>query len=124
MSIATASGSGTDDGVSVVLQGRITAYTAAPIWKSAIDTLTRSPNSPIIVDASRLEYVDDVGIASVRSHSARSFGGSESRNPEPLPTSPPGSRLRPGLAARPAPRPMGIPSRGRRLRGRSPTCRR
>jgi phospholipid/cholesterol/gamma-HCH transport system permease protein len=63
MSIATASGSGTDDGVSVVLEGRITAYTAAPIWKSAIDTLTRNPNGPIIVDASRLEYVDDVGIA-------------------------------------------------------------
>jgi phospholipid/cholesterol/gamma-HCH transport system permease protein len=49
--------------VSVVLEGRITAYTAAPIWKSAIDTLTRNPNRPILVDASRLEYVDDVGIA-------------------------------------------------------------
>src|ERR1700716_246050 len=63
MSIATASGSSTADGVSVVLEGRITAYTAAPIWKSAIDTLTRNPNRPILVDASRLEYVDDVGIA-------------------------------------------------------------
>jgi phospholipid/cholesterol/gamma-HCH transport system permease protein len=58
-----ASGSGRDDGVSVVLEGRITAYTAAPIWQSAMDTLTRNPNRPVVVDASRLEYVDDVGIA-------------------------------------------------------------
>ncbi|MDB6089061.1 MAG: endopeptidase [Gammaproteobacteria bacterium] len=64
MSITTASDSGTgDDAVSVVLQGRITAYTAAPVWKYAIDTLTRNPNRRVIVDASRLEYVDDVGIA-------------------------------------------------------------
>jgi phospholipid/cholesterol/gamma-HCH transport system permease protein len=63
MSITTASESGTGHAVSVVLQGRITAYTAAPIWKYAIDTLMRNPNSPIIVDASRVEYVDDVGIA-------------------------------------------------------------
>ena len=27
---------GTDEGASVVLEGRITAYTAAPIWQSAI----------------------------------------------------------------------------------------
>ena len=47
-----------DKGVTVVLQGRITAYTAAPIWQSATDTLTRNPNCPVVVDASRLEYVD------------------------------------------------------------------
>src|ERR1700730_6404137 len=63
MSITTASQSGTDDAVRVVLEGRITAYTAAPVWKYAIDTLTRNPSRPVIVDASRLEYVDDVGIA-------------------------------------------------------------
>lgn len=51
------------DAVSVVLEGRITAYTAAPIWQSAIDTLTRNPDRPVVVDASRLEYVDDIGIA-------------------------------------------------------------
>jgi len=54
---------GTDAGASVVLEGRITAYTAAPIWRSAIDTLARNPDRPVVVDASRLEYVDDVGIA-------------------------------------------------------------
>ena len=53
----------TDDSASVVLSGRITAYTAAPTWKSAIDTLDRNPGRPVIVDASRLEYADDVGIA-------------------------------------------------------------
>jgi phospholipid/cholesterol/gamma-HCH transport system permease protein len=63
MSTAIASGSGAGSGVSLVLEGRITAYTAAPIWQSAIDTLTRNPDRPIVVDASRLEYVDDVGIA-------------------------------------------------------------
>jgi len=63
MSMATASGSGSDDGVTVVLQGRITAYTAAPIWQSAVETLIQNPNRPIVVDASRLSYVDDVGIA-------------------------------------------------------------
>ena len=63
MSITTASKPGTDDAVRVVLQGRITAYTAAPIWKYAVDTLTSNPSRPVIVDASRLEYVDDVGIA-------------------------------------------------------------
>ena len=47
----------------MVLNGRITAYTAAPIWRSAIDTLTRNPERPVVVDASRLEYADDVGIA-------------------------------------------------------------
>src|SRR5258706_9954123 len=50
-------------GVTVVLQGRITAYTATPIWQSAVDTLIQNPNRPIVVDASRLSYVDDVGIA-------------------------------------------------------------
>src|SRR4051812_18941705 len=59
----TVSGSGKDSGVTVVLQGRITAYTAAPIWRAALETLTGNPNRPVVVDASRLEYVDDVGIA-------------------------------------------------------------
>jgi len=55
----------TDSGseIELRLQGRITAYTAAPIWRSAIDTLTRNPDRPIFVDASQLDYVDDVGIA-------------------------------------------------------------
>jgi phospholipid/cholesterol/gamma-HCH transport system permease protein len=59
MTIGPAAGKG----VSFVLEGRITAYTAAPIWRSAIETLVRNPDSPIIVDASRLEYLDNVGIA-------------------------------------------------------------
>jgi len=63
MSTAPAKGPGADVGASVVLEGRITAYTAAPIWRSAIDTLARNPDRPVVVDASRLEYVDDVGIA-------------------------------------------------------------
>ena len=61
--MSTVKGPGADGGASVVLEGRITAYTAAPIWRSAIDTLARNPDRPVVVDASRLEYVDDVGIA-------------------------------------------------------------
>jgi phospholipid/cholesterol/gamma-HCH transport system permease protein len=47
----------------IELKGRITAHTAAPIWRSALDTLARYPDRPIIVDASHLEFADDVGIA-------------------------------------------------------------
>jgi phospholipid/cholesterol/gamma-HCH transport system permease protein len=52
-----------EDSVSVVLEGRITAYTAAPIWRSAIAALAGNPNRRVIVDASRLDHVDGVGIA-------------------------------------------------------------
>jgi phospholipid/cholesterol/gamma-HCH transport system permease protein len=45
------------------LEGRITAHTAASIWRSALDTLASNPDRPIVIDASRLEYVDTVGVA-------------------------------------------------------------
>jgi len=51
------------DGVRIELRGRITAYTAAPLWRSALETLARHPGRPIIVDASQVEYADNVGIA-------------------------------------------------------------
>ena len=44
---STASGPGNE----LLLEGRITAYTAAPIWRSAIDTLARNPDRPDVVDA-------------------------------------------------------------------------
>jgi phospholipid/cholesterol/gamma-HCH transport system permease protein len=47
----------------VVLEGRITAHTAAPVWQSALDTLARHPDRPVVVDASRVEYLDNVGLA-------------------------------------------------------------
>jgi len=47
----------------VVLEGRITAHTAAPVWQSALDTLARYPDRPVVVDASRVEYVDNAGLA-------------------------------------------------------------
>jgi phospholipid/cholesterol/gamma-HCH transport system permease protein len=49
--------------VRVILEGRVTAHTAALIWQSALDTFARNPDRPIIVDASGLEYVDNVGLA-------------------------------------------------------------
>ena len=39
------------DAVSISLEGRITAYTAAPVWKDALDTLARHPDLRIVVDA-------------------------------------------------------------------------
>ncbi|HKE38270.1 MAG TPA: ABC transporter permease [Casimicrobiaceae bacterium] len=48
---------------SIVLEGRITAYTAGPVWQAALDTLANNPDRPVVVDASRVEYIDDVGIA-------------------------------------------------------------
>jgi len=51
------------DAASIVLEGRITAYTAGPVWQAALDTLAKNPNRPVIVEASRLEHIDDVGIA-------------------------------------------------------------
>ena len=47
----------------IVLEGRITAQTAAPIWQAAVATLERNAERPVVVDASRLEYVDNVGLA-------------------------------------------------------------
>jgi hypothetical protein len=37
------------DGVCVALEGPITAYTAAPIWNLAIETLARNPDRPIVI---------------------------------------------------------------------------
>ncbi len=51
------------NGAGIVLEGRITAHNASPIWRRAIETLTLRPDVPITVDASQLEYVDDVGVA-------------------------------------------------------------
>jgi phospholipid/cholesterol/gamma-HCH transport system permease protein len=61
--MATMTSTSSGQGVELLLEGRITAYTAAPIWRAAIEMLTRNPDRPVVVDASRLEYIDDVGIA-------------------------------------------------------------
>jgi phospholipid/cholesterol/gamma-HCH transport system permease protein len=63
MSADTTSMTGADGAANIRLPDRITAYTAEPIWQSAHDTLARNPHRPIIVDASRLEHVDNVGTA-------------------------------------------------------------
>jgi phospholipid/cholesterol/gamma-HCH transport system permease protein len=47
----------------ITLEGRITAHTAAAIWRAALETLSRNPERRVVVDASRLEYIDDTGIA-------------------------------------------------------------
>jgi len=60
---ATTDKPATGDAVRIVLAGRISASTAAPIWRAAIQTLTGSPDRHVVVDALRIEYVDDVGLA-------------------------------------------------------------
>jgi phospholipid/cholesterol/gamma-HCH transport system permease protein len=54
---------GDRDDVTFTLEGRITAYTVSAVWGAMLETLTRNPDCPIIVDASKLEYIDDTGIA-------------------------------------------------------------
>jgi phospholipid/cholesterol/gamma-HCH transport system permease protein len=60
----------------ITLEGRITAHNAAPIWRKAIAILTGRPGTPVRVDASRLEHIDDVGIALLfdLTHRERSAG--------------------------------------------------
>jgi hypothetical protein len=50
----------TSDAVKIALEGRITAYTAAALWRGArgFDRTKRGTDNP--VDTSRLEYVDSV----------------------------------------------------------------
>jgi phospholipid/cholesterol/gamma-HCH transport system permease protein len=64
-SVATAAGSTESEAAGIVLPGRITAYTAAPVWKAALAILAGNPDRPVVIDASKLEYLDDVGIALV-----------------------------------------------------------
>ena len=49
--------------ITVLLEGRITAFSAAPIWQTALESLERYPDRQVIVDAARLEHVDNVGLA-------------------------------------------------------------
>ena len=51
------------DSVRIRLEGRVTAKTAKPIWDSAVTTLTHNPDRPIVIDASKLEFADNVGLA-------------------------------------------------------------
>ena len=57
----TARGAG--DPARIVLQGRITAFTAGPVWCLATETLANNLDRPVVVDATRVEFIDDVGIA-------------------------------------------------------------
>jgi phospholipid/cholesterol/gamma-HCH transport system permease protein len=51
------------DVASVYLEGSITAQTAAPIWQSAMAAIQRNPVQPVVIDASRLVHLDNVGVA-------------------------------------------------------------
>jgi phospholipid/cholesterol/gamma-HCH transport system permease protein len=47
----------------LVLAGRLDAYTLGPVWAEAQRTLAHSPDRPIVVDCSRVDYCDGAGIA-------------------------------------------------------------
>ena len=51
------------EGLSFALEGRLTASNIGPIWAAAAQTLERNPARRVVVDASRLDYVDNTGIA-------------------------------------------------------------
>jgi phospholipid/cholesterol/gamma-HCH transport system permease protein len=60
---ATPSQAPVADAATLSLEGRITAYTVGPVWRRALEILDRNADRPVVVDASRLEYIDDTGIA-------------------------------------------------------------
>ncbi|NEV63796.1 STAS domain-containing protein [Thiorhodococcus minor] len=51
------------DVVTFSLKGRVTVHTVGSIWAEAAQALARNPDRPIVIDASRLEYIDATGIA-------------------------------------------------------------
>jgi phospholipid/cholesterol/gamma-HCH transport system permease protein len=62
---ATSADPNSERDVSFALEGRLTALNIAPVWAEAVRTLERNPQRRIVVDASRLEYIDATGIALV-----------------------------------------------------------
>ena len=58
-----ASATTADNTVTIHLEGCLTAYTVGPVWRSALDILRKNPSRPVVVDAGKLESVDDTGIA-------------------------------------------------------------
>jgi phospholipid/cholesterol/gamma-HCH transport system permease protein len=60
---ATSADSNTQRDVAIALEGCLTALNIAPVWGDAVQTLERNPQRRILVDASRLEYIDDTGVA-------------------------------------------------------------
>lgn len=47
----------------LVLARRLTAYTAGPLWRDAQRLRAEGSGQPLVIDASQLEFIDDVGIA-------------------------------------------------------------
>lgn len=60
----------------IALEGRLTAYTTGRVWRAAMDTLAAHPDRAIRVDANRLEYADEAGLALLYAlrHSPRAAG--------------------------------------------------
>jgi phospholipid/cholesterol/gamma-HCH transport system permease protein len=47
----------------IVLSGRLDAYSVGPLWAQAHDALRTHPNAPLAVDCSGVEYCDGAGVA-------------------------------------------------------------
>ena len=47
----------------VVLSGRLDAYSVGPLWEQAQDALRTRPNAPLLIDCSGVDYCDGAGIA-------------------------------------------------------------
>lgn len=94
----------------LVLDERITAFGAAPLWAAALDLLSGRPDRPVVVDASRLVLIDDAGIALLYDlqHRPRAPGAEvEIRGLAPnlaalIPSYPPETLTHPESAAEPA----------------------
>ena len=48
---------------SIALEGRLTAYTTGRAWRAAMATLAAHPDSAVRVDANKLEFADETGLA-------------------------------------------------------------
>jgi phospholipid/cholesterol/gamma-HCH transport system permease protein len=51
------------DGIDLVIEERLTAYNAAPLWRAIRKRLSSQAVRPLVVDASRLVSIDSVGVA-------------------------------------------------------------
>ena len=47
----------------ITLDERLTAHTVGPVWRDTLETLSRHPDRPVVVDAARLRYLDNTGMA-------------------------------------------------------------
>lgn len=70
----------------ITLDQRLTAHTVGPVWRNTQEILSRHPDQPVVVDAARLAYLDNTGMAflfDLRCQQRPAGAGVEIRNLKP-----------------------------------------